>query len=131
MLQVFDLCRKNRALAVLFRRGRTPPLPESLKLNLRARKRSLEDQEDLKWKLGLIEIQVIFTSWYDNGLILCSELLLAKLKCKLFTLYGGTCLGLLCCHNCSVVLAIFLRPSLGFSINCVMLSLKIVYISWP
>ncbi|XP_022887551.1 uncharacterized protein LOC111403326 isoform X2 [Olea europaea var. sylvestris] len=45
---VFDLCRKNRALAVLFRRGRTPPLPESLKLNLRARKRSLEDQEDLK-----------------------------------------------------------------------------------
>ncbi|KAL2510136.1 hypothetical protein Fot_33783 [Forsythia ovata] len=45
---VFDLCRKNRALAVLFRRGRTPPLPESLKLNLWARKRSLEDQEDLK-----------------------------------------------------------------------------------
>ncbi|KAL3840557.1 hypothetical protein ACJIZ3_025148 [Penstemon smallii] len=43
---VFDLCQKNRALAVLFRRGRTPPLPESLKLNLRARKRSLEDQED-------------------------------------------------------------------------------------
>ncbi|GFZ00228.1 hypothetical protein Acr_13g0016270 [Actinidia rufa] len=45
---VFDLCRKMRALAVLFRRGRTPPLPDSLKLNLRARKRSLEDQEDLK-----------------------------------------------------------------------------------
>lgn len=45
---VFDLCQKMRALAVLFRRGRTPPLPESLKLNLRARKRSLEDQEDLK-----------------------------------------------------------------------------------
>ncbi|KAI3467304.1 hypothetical protein Pfo_023967 [Paulownia fortunei] len=44
---VFDLCQKNRALAVLFRRGRKPPLPESLKLNLRARKRSLEDQEDL------------------------------------------------------------------------------------
>lgn len=44
---VFDLCQKNRALAVLFRRGRTPPLPESLKLNLGARKRSLEDQEDL------------------------------------------------------------------------------------
>ncbi|XP_051148761.1 uncharacterized protein LOC127263666 [Andrographis paniculata] len=44
---VFDLCRRNRALAVLFRRGRTPPLPESLKLNLAARKRSLEDQEDL------------------------------------------------------------------------------------
>ncbi|KAL3501455.1 hypothetical protein ACH5RR_035904 [Cinchona calisaya] len=43
---VFDLCRKMRALAVLFRRGMTPPLPESLKLNLRARKRSLEDQED-------------------------------------------------------------------------------------
>ncbi|RVW77941.1 hypothetical protein CK203_048298 [Vitis vinifera] len=44
---VFDLCQKMRALAVLFRRGRTPPLPESLRLNLRARKRSLEDQEDL------------------------------------------------------------------------------------
>ncbi|XP_010258256.1 PREDICTED: uncharacterized protein LOC104598060 [Nelumbo nucifera] len=44
---VFDICRKMRALAVLFRRGRTPPLPESLELNLKARKRSLEDQEDL------------------------------------------------------------------------------------
>ncbi|XAR55895.1 hypothetical protein NMG60_11036128 [Bertholletia excelsa] len=43
---VFDLCHKMRALAVLFRRGRTPPQPESLKLNLRARKRSLEDQEE-------------------------------------------------------------------------------------
>ncbi|KAI7751177.1 hypothetical protein M8C21_027789 [Ambrosia artemisiifolia] len=43
---VFDLCRKMRALAVLFRRGRTPPLPESLKQNLSAKKRSLEDQED-------------------------------------------------------------------------------------
>ncbi|XP_030550983.1 uncharacterized protein LOC115755646 [Rhodamnia argentea] len=40
---VFDLCRKMRALAVLFRRGRTPPLPQSLELNLKARKRSLED----------------------------------------------------------------------------------------
>lgn len=40
---VFDLCRKSRALAVLFRRGRTPPQPENLRLNLRARKRSLED----------------------------------------------------------------------------------------
>ncbi|EPS67434.1 hypothetical protein M569_07338 [Genlisea aurea] len=45
---VFDLCQRNRALAVLFRRGRTPPLPESLKLNLAARKRSLEDQDELK-----------------------------------------------------------------------------------
>ncbi|XP_065860496.1 uncharacterized protein [Euphorbia lathyris] len=45
---VFDLCRKMGALAVLFRRGRTPPLPQSLELNLRARKRSLEDQEDLQ-----------------------------------------------------------------------------------
>lgn len=45
-LQVFDLCQKNRALAVLFRRGRTPPLPESLKLNLGARKHSLEDEEE-------------------------------------------------------------------------------------
>ncbi|GAB2297175.1 hypothetical protein Dimus_031288 [Dionaea muscipula] len=40
---VFDLCRKTRALAVLFRRGRTPPQPERLQLNLRARKHSLED----------------------------------------------------------------------------------------
>lgn len=46
-LQIFDLCKKMRALAVLFRRGRTPPVPENLKLNLRARKRSLEDQDDL------------------------------------------------------------------------------------
>lgn len=45
---VFDLCQKMRALAVLFRRGRTPPMPENLKLNLRARKRSLEDQDGLK-----------------------------------------------------------------------------------
>ncbi|CAM8881232.1 unnamed protein product [Rhodiola kirilowii] len=43
---IFDLCRRMRALAVLFRRGTTPPLPESLELNLRARKRSLEDQEE-------------------------------------------------------------------------------------
>lgn len=42
---VFDICYKMRALAVLFRRGMTPPLPESLKLNLKARKRSLEDQD--------------------------------------------------------------------------------------
>ncbi|KAJ1380699.1 hypothetical protein SESBI_45780 [Sesbania bispinosa] len=44
---IFDLCKRMRALAVLFRRGRTPPQPENLKLNLRARKRSLEDQDDL------------------------------------------------------------------------------------
>ncbi|GAV81218.1 DUF3110 domain-containing protein [Cephalotus follicularis] len=44
---VFDLCQKMRALAVLFRRGRTPPQPQSLELNLKARRRSLEDQEDL------------------------------------------------------------------------------------
>ncbi|XP_044481419.1 uncharacterized protein LOC123215410 [Mangifera indica] len=44
---VFDLCQKMRALAVLFRKGRTPPLPQSLELNLRARRRSLEDQEEL------------------------------------------------------------------------------------
>ncbi|XP_068638792.1 uncharacterized protein [Aristolochia californica] len=43
---VFDICHKMRALAILFRRGRTPPLPENLKLNLEARKRSIEDQED-------------------------------------------------------------------------------------
>lgn len=44
---VFDLCKKMRALAVLFRRGRTPPLPQSLELNLKARQRSLEDQDEL------------------------------------------------------------------------------------
>lgn len=43
---VFDICQKMRLLAVLFRRGRTPPLPQSLELNLRARKRSLEDQDN-------------------------------------------------------------------------------------
>ncbi|KAJ8774699.1 hypothetical protein K2173_017145 [Erythroxylum novogranatense] len=42
---IFDLCQKMRALAVLFRRGRTPPVPQSLERNLRARKRSLEDQD--------------------------------------------------------------------------------------
>ncbi|CAA6658237.1 unnamed protein product [Spirodela intermedia] len=47
LIQVFDICQKMKALAVLFRRGRTPPLPENLQLNLRARKRSLEDQEDV------------------------------------------------------------------------------------
>ncbi|WOL09401.1 hypothetical protein Cni_G18154 [Canna indica] len=44
---VFDICQKMRALAVLFRRGRTPPLPKSLEQNLRARKRSLEDQDPM------------------------------------------------------------------------------------
>ncbi|KAG9451128.1 hypothetical protein H6P81_011093 [Aristolochia fimbriata] len=43
---VFDICHKMRALAILFRQGRTPPLPENLKQNLEARKRSIEDQED-------------------------------------------------------------------------------------
>jgi len=46
-LLVLDLFRKMRAHAVLFRRGRKPPLPQSFELNLRARKRSHEDQEDL------------------------------------------------------------------------------------
>ncbi|KAJ7953858.1 Plant/protein [Quillaja saponaria] len=41
---VFDLCRKMRTPAALFRRGRTLPLP-SLELNLKARKLSLEDQD--------------------------------------------------------------------------------------
>ncbi|XP_009409134.2 uncharacterized protein LOC103991408 [Musa acuminata AAA Group] len=44
---VFDICRRMRALAVLFRRGRTPPLPKSLEQNLKARKRSLEDQDPM------------------------------------------------------------------------------------
>ncbi|KAL5725861.1 hypothetical protein ACHQM5_008953 [Ranunculus cassubicifolius] len=44
---VFDICQKMRALAVIFRRGGTPPLPESLELNLKAKKRSLEDQDEL------------------------------------------------------------------------------------
>eukprot|EP00250_Pteridium_aquilinum_P035180 c8814_g1_i1 orf=393-1235(-) len=40
---VFAICKNIRAFAVLFRRGRTPPLPERLQLNLKARKQSLED----------------------------------------------------------------------------------------
>ncbi|KAL6660176.1 hypothetical protein ACP70R_002298 [Stipagrostis hirtigluma subsp. patula] len=40
---VFNMCRKMKALAVLFWRGRTPPLPQSLERDLRARRRSLED----------------------------------------------------------------------------------------
>ncbi|KAJ4750591.1 plant/protein [Rhynchospora pubera] len=40
---VFDICHKMKALAVLFRKGRSPPLPTSLERNLKARKRSLED----------------------------------------------------------------------------------------
>ncbi|KAM0931902.1 hypothetical protein ACQ4PT_000001 [Festuca glaucescens] len=40
---VFNLCRQMKALAVLFRRGRTPPTPQSLERDLRARNRSLED----------------------------------------------------------------------------------------
>lgn len=45
---VFDLCRKTRSLAVLFRRGRTPPTPQTLERNLGSRKRSLEDLKDGK-----------------------------------------------------------------------------------
>ncbi|CAA7045523.1 unnamed protein product [Microthlaspi erraticum] len=45
---VFDLCRKTRSLAVLFRRGRTPPTPQTLERNLGSRKRSLEDLRDEK-----------------------------------------------------------------------------------
>ncbi|RLN39926.1 uncharacterized protein C2845_PM01G04230 [Panicum miliaceum] len=40
---VFSMCQKMKALAVLFRRGTTPPMPQSLERDLRARKRSLED----------------------------------------------------------------------------------------
>uniref|UniRef100_A0A453IUT6 Uncharacterized protein n=1 Tax=Aegilops tauschii subsp. strangulata TaxID=200361 RepID=A0A453IUT6_AEGTS len=40
---VFNMCRQMKALAVLFRRGRTPPTPQSLERDLRARNRSLED----------------------------------------------------------------------------------------
>jgi hypothetical protein len=40
---VFGLCQKTQSLAVLFRRGTTPPQPDQLQLNLKARKRSLED----------------------------------------------------------------------------------------
>ncbi|KAM1102663.1 hypothetical protein EV2_011728 [Malus domestica] len=43
---VFDVCQQMRAFAVLFRRGISPPLPQSLELNLRARKRSLEDEQN-------------------------------------------------------------------------------------
>ncbi|CAH2037825.1 unnamed protein product [Thlaspi arvense] len=48
---VFDLCRKTRSLAVLFRRGRTPPTPQTLERNLGSRKRSLEDLRDDKRSL--------------------------------------------------------------------------------
>eukprot|EP00249_Psilotum_nudum_P013989 c24610_g1_i1 orf=548-1429(-) len=40
---VFALCQNTKALAVLFRRGRIPPLPDRLQQNLKARKQSLED----------------------------------------------------------------------------------------
>ncbi|KAL5218434.1 hypothetical protein ABZP36_019118 [Zizania latifolia] len=40
---VFNICHKMKVLAVLFRRGKTPPLPQNLERDLRARKRSLED----------------------------------------------------------------------------------------
>ncbi|KAG2554481.1 uncharacterized protein LOC120647186 [Panicum virgatum] len=40
---VFSMCQKMKALAVLFRRGRTPPMPQSLEHDLRARRWSLED----------------------------------------------------------------------------------------
>ncbi|KAG6554779.1 hypothetical protein Mapa_003798 [Marchantia paleacea] len=40
---VFAVCQKTQRLAVLFRRGTTPPQPDRLQLNLKARKRSLED----------------------------------------------------------------------------------------
>ncbi|XP_062216689.1 uncharacterized protein LOC133916843 [Phragmites australis] len=40
---VFNMCHNMKALAVLFRHGRTPPSPQSLEHDLRARKRSLED----------------------------------------------------------------------------------------
>eukprot|EP00850_Spirogloea_muscicola_P013483 SM000091S24641 [mRNA] locus=s91:466422:467975:- [translate_table: standard] len=40
---VFAMCQKSRALAVLFRKGNTPPQPDRLKRTLTARKYSLED----------------------------------------------------------------------------------------
>lgn len=40
---VFAVCQKTQRLAVLFRRGTTPPQPDRLQLNLKARKRSHED----------------------------------------------------------------------------------------
>lgn len=40
---VFAMCQKSNALAVLFRKGNTPPQPELLQMNLKAKKHSLED----------------------------------------------------------------------------------------
>lgn len=40
---VFAMCQKSNALAVLFRKGNTPPQPEMLQMNLKAKKHSLED----------------------------------------------------------------------------------------
>lgn len=41
--EVFAICQKSNALAILFRRGITPPRPDRLQMNLKARKRSLEE----------------------------------------------------------------------------------------
>eukprot|EP00897_Mesotaenium_endlicherianum_P007690 jgi/Mesen1/694/ME000109S_10912 len=41
--EVFAMCQSSKALAVLFRRGITPPQPDRLQQNLKARKHSLED----------------------------------------------------------------------------------------
>ncbi|EFJ13995.1 hypothetical protein SELMODRAFT_46931, partial [Selaginella moellendorffii] len=40
---VFAMCQKNKALAVLFRRGAIPPRPDRLQRTLNARNHSLED----------------------------------------------------------------------------------------
>eukprot|EP00271_Cylindrocystis_brebissonii_P000672 TRINITY_DN10848_c0_g1_i1.p1 TRINITY_DN10848_c0_g1~~TRINITY_DN10848_c0_g1_i1.p1 ORF type:complete len:427 (-),score=106.07 TRINITY_DN10848_c0_g1_i1:430-1710(-) len=41
--EVFTICQKSNALAVLFRRGVTPPGPDHLQRNLRARRHSFDD----------------------------------------------------------------------------------------
>ncbi|GBG86578.1 hypothetical protein CBR_g41640 [Chara braunii] len=43
--EVFALCQRSKALAVLFRQGATPPPPSRLQMNLKARKWSLEEDD--------------------------------------------------------------------------------------
>ena len=59
-----------RALAVLFRRGRTPPLPQSLEQNLKARKRSLEDQDWGSW--SIIDATMYVIQWEGLYILQCN-----------------------------------------------------------
>jgi hypothetical protein len=41
--ELFALCQRSKALAIIFREGVMPPLPDRLQRALRARKYSLDD----------------------------------------------------------------------------------------